>query len=138
MGDFQCDDDDDDDIMIVDAPVAKTPAFAGDGDGDGGGDDDEELAVMGVNNANSIGDYPHSRNDCPTHKFVHYSIPSNTPFCQNCYCYVCDEKASTCVNWQSHQRTTTRAASGRGSARRGKPGAAVARSSSDCRRRRCA
>lgn len=38
-----------------------------------------------------------------TKKFV---AGKEAQFCPNCYCYVCDDRATLCANWQSHCKAT--------------------------------
>ena len=103
--DFECDDEDnddeDDDIMVVDASVARGSTFD-DMENNGLKEEGDDLVMIGVNNANSLGDYPHSRHDCPVKPFTTGDTEKNKLYCENCYCYVCDEKASTCSVWFEH------------------------------------
>ncbi len=66
-----------------------------------GGDNesiDDEIQIIGVTGKNSLSDFAHARYDCLVKPF------SKNPFdfCCNCYCYVCDLKASDCQQWKLH------------------------------------
>jgi hypothetical protein len=69
--------------------------------------DDDAVEVMGGHVTNA-GDMPHPRESCPNFRFVMTTIASasssanNMNFCPQCYCFVCEVKASECVDWTSH------------------------------------
>ena len=50
---------------------------------------------------------PCSRSDCIRNKFERVAFKTttaagaNATFCEQCYCYVCDKKASECSSWTS-------------------------------------
>ena len=58
----------------------------------------DDIAVVGSTAPNALRDFPHSRQDC-----VSFPIKNDSKkFCKNCYCFICDIKASECSNWSSH------------------------------------
>jgi hypothetical protein len=63
---------------------------------DNGEDDDEEIKFVGATGKNPLSDFAHPRYDCIIKPFSRE--PTN--FCPNCYCYVCDVKASECEQWK--------------------------------------
>jgi len=77
------------------------------GGGGGGGkmevqnDDDEDIAFVGCSGGTiTFSDMPHPRDSCFAFPFSMQGSPSsNEKFCHNCYCYVCDTKASECIEW---------------------------------------
>ena len=74
---------------------------------------DDGIEVLAVNGNGSF-NLPHSRSDCTKHKFnsaeadqYHSSTCSlkdlaNAKHCDKCYCYVCDDLASKCIEWRTH------------------------------------
>jgi len=60
------------------------------------GDDDEEIKFIGETGKNALSDFPHPRYDCVMKPFA----KGPEAFCSNCYCYVCDVKASECEKWK--------------------------------------
>jgi superfamily II DNA or RNA helicase len=88
-------DEDDDDCIIVEAPTQPIVATTTKTDHN----DDAELEIVGTTGPNALEDYPHARQDC-----VLYPLRNNFAinFCNNCYCYVCDVKASACLAWNAH------------------------------------
>ena len=48
---------------------------------------------------------PHCRADCPIYKYTPTEnvkigpYEDNEKFCEKCFCYVCDKKASDCPSW---------------------------------------
>mmetsp|Transcript_9063 Transcript_9063/g.22173 ORF Transcript_9063/g.22173 Transcript_9063/m.22173 type:complete len:178 (-) Transcript_9063:272-805(-) len=66
-------------------------------DSDSNKDDenDEEIEVVAETGKNPLSDFPHPRYDCVLKLFSKDPVT----FCSNCYCYVCDVKASECKKW---------------------------------------
>ena len=65
-------------------------------------DDDEDCIVVAVNKADVL---PHCRADCPIEKYAPTEnvkigpFKDNAKFCDKCFCYICDKKASECASW---------------------------------------
>ncbi|XP_072240827.1 uncharacterized protein [Leuresthes tenuis] len=63
---------------------------------------DEDLVVTFSRRADVL---PHARYDCPEHSFIASDcetvvpVADNKLFCDQCFCYICDKLASTCVMW---------------------------------------
>jgi hypothetical protein len=68
-------------------------------------DDDDEIVFLEERNVDnsSYSNLPHLRANCLFHKFC---APTFELFCQNCYCYCCDTRASDCKKWKSHCEAT--------------------------------
>ena len=60
--------------------------------------DDDDLEIVGESGFNAARDAPHARGDCLVHKM---SAGSHAKTCPFCYCWVCDEPASSCTHWKS-------------------------------------
>jgi len=58
----------------------------------------DAVVMTGSTMAQALVEYPHSRKDCA--RFPMSQDPAK--FCGNCYCYVCDVKASECRSWRAH------------------------------------
>ena len=67
--------------------------------------DDDDISYVGGNTATML-EMPHARESCPTFPFRPNCISSNLKFCDFCYCYVCEEKASACLYWSRHCEAT--------------------------------
>lgn len=61
-------------------------------------DNDDEVQFIGSNGKNALSDYQHSRENCVTHLFIKDPVL----LCPQCYCFVCDVKATECTNWNHH------------------------------------
>ncbi|XP_047434981.1 uncharacterized protein zgc:112980 [Mugil cephalus] len=63
---------------------------------------DEDLVVTYSRSAEVL---PHARYDCPIHPFMATDretaspVASNQLICDQCFCYICDKLASSCVVW---------------------------------------
>ncbi|XP_028448182.1 uncharacterized protein zgc:112980 isoform X3 [Perca flavescens] len=63
---------------------------------------DEDLVVTFSRRAEVL---PHARYDCPIHTFTATDCIINTPvagnqlMCDQCFCYICDKLASSCLMW---------------------------------------
>ncbi|XP_054865796.1 uncharacterized protein zgc:112980 isoform X3 [Amphiprion ocellaris] len=63
---------------------------------------DEDLVVTFSRCAEVL---PHARYDCPIHPFTATDCETGVPvagnqlFCDQCFCYICDKLASSCVMW---------------------------------------
>lgn len=92
---------DDDDIMVV--PIQAAPVVAPVVPSGAAGDDDEIQAVGEVQPSAL---YPHARADCRVHNFVKEltdaAHDANQSTCRKCYCYVCDDEAAKCREWEKH------------------------------------
>ncbi|XP_044040772.1 uncharacterized protein zgc:112980 isoform X2 [Siniperca chuatsi] len=78
---------------------------------------DEDLVVTFSRRAEVL---PHARYDCPIHPFtatdceIGAHVAGNHLICDQCFCYICDKLASSCVMWiysgachcNSHKRST--------------------------------
>lgn len=70
-----------------------------------------DIVVVGTKNHTKL---PHMRQHCTEKPFetrvlketVERIANSNLSFCELCYCYVCDEKASECKLWHKHCHAT--------------------------------
>ena len=79
-------------------------------------DDDDELEIVGTKGVDALVDFPHSRENCLTHRFSKTvaagggtgvgGAESNRAHCANCYCYVCDVPAKDCTIWPTHCQAT--------------------------------
>ncbi|PNW86084.1 hypothetical protein CHLRE_03g212529v5 [Chlamydomonas reinhardtii] len=76
--------------------------------GAGPEDADEVLITATVGQVSTLLDLPHSRPDCAAHRFQRPGVglaaaasaaKANTAHCPQCFCYVCDVKASECAYW---------------------------------------
>ncbi len=66
-------------------------------------DDDIQITSSTLTAPNVV--FPHHRYLCGVHKFTPLSIidnSGNTKFCPNCFCLVCDVRASECKEWESN------------------------------------
>jgi len=61
----------------------------------------EDVAFIGSSGPNPLSDFPHCRENCAEYPLNTAGILS-TQFCPNCYCFVCDDKASDCQFWSKH------------------------------------
>ena len=59
-------------------------------------EDDDEIQITGSTGKNALSDFPHARHLC----LVKPHTKNQEEFCPNCYCYICDIKASECSEWQ--------------------------------------
>eukprot|EP00741_Cyanophora_paradoxa_P014323 tig00020780_g13814.t1 len=97
------------------AQQAAQPGQAARGEGPGSGSkrkapeedgSDSDLEVVEVKckpGAKIDSSVPHARCHCSTHPMEQNSPPEICrAFCANCYCYVCDVKASECAEWDDH------------------------------------
>jgi len=88
------DDEDDDEVIIVEKSCQFIEREIKDDDDNING----ELHLLGSTGKNALSDFAHSRADCVTYPFA----KDPTRFCIQCYCYVCDAKASECIKWNDH------------------------------------
>ncbi|OEU07671.1 hypothetical protein FRACYDRAFT_250690 [Fragilariopsis cylindrus CCMP1102] len=96
-------DDDDDDVIVLEQGQAVGFQIEVDNNGNEDDDDDcDDAVIIGSTGKNANSDYAHSRADCATNPFE----KDPKMHCPNCYCYVCDDKASDCVKWDSHCQAT--------------------------------
>ncbi len=66
-------------------------------------EEDGEVEFIGKT-VNSIMDYPHHRFLC-----IKYPFGTNThKHCVNCFCVVCEERASECKDWYAHSSISKR------------------------------
>ncbi|KAG2441423.1 hypothetical protein HYH02_010011 [Chlamydomonas schloesseri] len=66
--------------------------------------DDEELIITGLTGQVATRDLPHPRPDCADHAFTSGISTANAQRCGQCYCFVCDVKASECDFWGTGAR----------------------------------
>ena len=65
-----------------------------------GADEDDEIIVVGKKTGVQANvDYPHNRFSCGVYPFGSFD---KRTFCDKCYCYVCDDVASKCTQWNYH------------------------------------
>ncbi|KAG2497725.1 hypothetical protein HYH03_004461 [Edaphochlamys debaryana] len=95
------DSDDDDDVEVVDVP-RRAPNPAANPTAQLG--DDEDLVITGATGQVATRDLPHPRMDCAEHPFRESTSASNAAHCAQCYCFVCDVKASQCRFWGTGAR----------------------------------
>ena len=57
---------------------------------------DVDIQITGSTGKNALSDFPHARHLCLVKPFT----KNPEEFCSNCYCYICDIKASECSEWQ--------------------------------------
>jgi hypothetical protein len=73
--------------------------------------DGNDIEIIGGNFQSAV-DMPHQRESCPKKSFSFDGMVSiNQHYCANCYCYVCEVKASECTDWTRHCNATCRKAS---------------------------
>eukprot|EP00592_Proboscia_alata_P002764 CAMPEP_0194373150 /NCGR_PEP_ID=MMETSP0174-20130528/21570_1 /TAXON_ID=216777 /ORGANISM="Proboscia alata, Strain PI-D3" /LENGTH=796 /DNA_ID=CAMNT_0039152057 /DNA_START=60 /DNA_END=2446 /DNA_ORIENTATION=- len=61
---------------------------------------DNEVIYVGSTGLDALTNYPHSREHC-----IVFPIRENPEkACTNCFCYVCDEPAKSCLKWSNHCR----------------------------------
>lgn len=67
------------------------------------GVEDEEVICMGEvkRRIMPLQDYPHFHFQCGTEKGKKNSLQT-LRFCRNCFCFVCDVRASECKQWNDH------------------------------------
>ena len=90
--------DDDDECQIIDSPPIQQVAaqqMAGSSSSvaeeEPAGDDDVQF--QGRTGTLALADFPHSRENCVTRRFL---PGKERESCPNCYCYVCDQPAAGC------------------------------------------
>jgi hypothetical protein len=96
-------------IKSVDHEQPKSVSMGGEDDND----HDDEISYMGGNLTTML-EMPHARESCSKFPFVkpvpgmcHTTpSPANLKFCEFCYCYVCEGKASECLYWTTHSQAT--------------------------------
>jgi hypothetical protein len=93
------DDDNDDECMIVEPPTTRYKAATATTGSTFNASESDDLEILGATGPNALSDFPHSRQDCVTHPMARATA---ILFCKNCYCFVCDIKASECHLWRSH------------------------------------
>jgi len=86
----------DDDVVLVDV-TKKVPTSENLEEG-------EELRITGGHVEVWNKDLPHQRHHCGTFTFTASLTSSNAAACTNCYCFVCDTKASECSSWGNGSR----------------------------------
>lgn len=99
------DENEDDEIEVTEAPepILEPAAAAAAASSRTTGDDDE-IEEVGQANVTHL---PHNRQDCLEHRYDEGGeAAANASFCDLCYCYVCDKKASECDNWISDSGDT--------------------------------
>jgi len=60
---------------------------------------DTEIEIIAETGKNPLSDFAHPRFHCVTKPFAF----DPTAFCSNCFCYVCDVRASECQHWNDNQ-----------------------------------
>ena len=63
---------------------------------DNGNGWDMDVVAVGGDNMLVAGDMPHPRETCTKFLFSKHPTASNERFCPNCFCFVCETKASEC------------------------------------------
>ena len=117
--DEEDDDDDDDDVIIVtneqllESSRKVTNIISNDDNNvDEDNDDiDNTVRVLGSIGINALSDFCHLREDCVTVPFGKTNTASSLQhqlYCAQCFCYVCDVKASACTAWNNNHCFATR------------------------------
>ena len=88
-------DDFDDEIQVVDAPSPKMTAVQTSTHQTC----EEDIQLVGTLNEQRL---PHMRQHCTEHPFREAVVSGSRKFCSECYCYVCDIRASDCQRWDDH------------------------------------
>ena len=70
----------------------------------GDGDDDDECQFVSSSGSVACADFPHARYVCLNSPriFSDQSDAEAARRCPQCFCYVCDEPASSCAHWETH------------------------------------
>ena len=68
---------------------------------DNADNDDCDLEFLG-GNTNFLSDMPHQREACSGFPFAQYDRSTNSKYCKQCFCYVCDINAKDCLEWPEH------------------------------------
>ena len=69
-----------------------------------GDESDDDCVVVECRHADIL---PHCRADCPMSEYSFTenvkvgAFEDNAKFCDKCFCYICDKKASECLGWNS-------------------------------------
>ena len=64
--------------------------------------DDDELEFLGRTGDNALEDFPHARENCAAVPFGRGDSAQALKHCPQCFCFVCDATAASCVSWPSH------------------------------------
>lgn len=64
-------------------------------------DSDDDVEMIGRTGDNALEDFPHSRHNCLVMPF---KPGCEAKFCENCYCFVCDDLVAKCPRWAEHCR----------------------------------
>jgi hypothetical protein len=62
-----------------------------------------DVEVVGTTGENALEDYPHPREHCVLHVF---NVNNAVRHCPNCFCFVCEDRATSCKQWPRHCRAT--------------------------------
>ena len=89
---------DDDEVMEQAAPANPVSTSAG-----GRRRRRTSSQCTGHKGAIALADFPHARENCVSKPF---RFGAEQQHCANCYCYVCDDLASKCPQWDSHCAAT--------------------------------
>ncbi len=93
-------------IIVVNSRNANVrpidPTIVRPSSGTGGGSEIETVSVK--HGIWLIIDYLHNRFSCGVHKFTPGT--SARLYCENCFCYVCDEPVARCKEWDIHCQAT--------------------------------
>ena len=117
---------DDEDLCVEVEPQKAAPVPA---QAPSDSDRDEDIQFVGRTGMNALADFPHGRENCLESP---WKPGSEAKACPNCYCYVCDNVASSCPEWASshcfatHTVDKWRRMRAAWKAAGGKPSAAVA------------
>ncbi|GLC42798.1 hypothetical protein PLESTM_001380900 [Pleodorina starrii] len=94
-------DSDDSDVIVVDAAQERPQSRPSAADADLG---DEDLVITGATGQVPTRDLAHPRHACAEHSFQSAASTSNASWCPQCFCFVCDVKASECRFWGTGAR----------------------------------
>ena len=98
-------DPDDDDCQIIDPPAKENASILPPPRAlkNATNDDITEMSITG----NLVHTLPHVAEQCTLHRFVRRTGPYiekvPTPFCEQCYCYICEVPARTCPFWEQRK-----------------------------------
>ncbi|GFR40543.1 hypothetical protein Agub_g1116 [Astrephomene gubernaculifera] len=100
----------DSDVEDISPQEFKEAVAAATGKKAGGGEEaesleDDDIVITASYGQAATRDMPHPRPDCGVHSFTTGTSKSNSSHCSNCFCYVCDVKASECEFWGTGART---------------------------------
>ena len=91
---------DDDECMEVERPREAPAPLPSAGQLD---QEDEEVVCTGRTGCIALSDFPHARENCVASP---WTPGTEAHACPNCFCYVCDDVATSCPQWSEHCKAT--------------------------------